>query len=142
VDLDVIDRILVCICQALDKKTKMGTHWNSGSAIYELKQIIRPSSEGDLLWCIHCVWCAVQLTVVLIKMGFIETYSKAWICYCIKHLSTLSIPVTIPFKLASHRYVPNVRENQAAFKMNGALPDFTLCWHNSKKQTHKSLINR
>jgi len=78
---------------------------------------------------------------MLIKMGFIETYSKARICHYIKHLSILSIPVTIPFKLASHCDVRNVHENQAAFKMNGALTDFTLCWYNTKKQTRKvSLI--
>lgn len=76
------------------------------------------------------------------KMGFIETYSKARICHYIKHLSILSIPVTIYFKLASHCDVRNVHENQAAFKMNGVIPDFTLCWHNTKRQTHKSLINR
>jgi hypothetical protein len=64
---------------------------------------------------------------MLIKVGFIETHSNARICHYIKHLSILSLPVTIPFKLASRFDVRNVHENQAAFKMNETLKDFTLC---------------
>jgi len=69
----------------------------------------------------------MKLRVMLIKMGFIETYSKARICHYIKHFSILSLLFTIPFKLASHYDVRNVHENQAAFKMNENLPGLTLC---------------
>jgi len=64
---------------------------------------------------------------MLIKMSFIEAYNKAPICHYIEHLSILSLPLTILFKLASHYDVRNVHENQAAFKMNETLPDFALC---------------
>jgi len=68
----------------------------------------------------------MKLRVMLITMDVTETYSKARICHYTKHLSILSLPVTIPFKLTLHYDVRNVHKNQPTFKMNKALPDFTL----------------